>query len=367
MTDSRISRRRLVASMAATVPLEFAARARAAVGSDPMVTAAEAEGTLRLLGPPIQPYREALLRFGKTYPNIRVDFFGASAPDIEARLHNERRVGQFLWDVIVSGFSGSVFSTQLAAAWYAPLRPLITRPDVIDDSKWLGGFDAGFLDTQKQFLYAFQAGKQNNLDIDRAQVPHDNFNSLENLFDPHWKGRIAILDPRERGSGHLITLLLYVFGPDRARSFLVNQRPVLASSNRQLSDWMATGAYPITSGLSPSEVAQLQATGLATKVEALQTPPEYTAWTPGWGTVGLINQAPHPSSARLFVNWLLSQDEQVNWAKLGLVNSRRTDVPVGLQTSALDETSFRHGLTFNNQANANVALQALAIAKDALG
>ncbi|NTI78452.1 ABC transporter substrate-binding protein [Rhizobium rhizogenes] len=365
MTKMLISRRTFTAGLAA-LPLATTF-ARAEEPWDKVVAAAEAEGTLTVLGPPIQPYRLSILEFQKAYPKIKLEYTGGSSPEFEARLRNERRVQQYLWDVMVAGFSGTAFSEQIPAGWFDPLRPLITRPDVLDDSKWLGGFDSGFLDAKKQYLYTFQAGKQNNLNIDRAIVSEAEFSKLEDLLDPKWKGKIAILDPRTRGSGHLVTLLLTVLGADKAKAFLVEQQPILATSNRQLSDWVAAGAYPITSGLSPSEVAQLKDTGLAKEVKALATPPKQTAWTPGWGAIGLLHNAPHPNAAKVFVNWLLSQEAQADWAKRGFVNSRRKDVQPGLPISALDETSFREGLTFNNEANAETALKAFALAKEVLG
>ena len=352
-------------SAAVLVGATFSAAAQAEDWNQ-VVAAAEKEGSLTLLGPAIQPYRQAIEQFQKAYPKIRLEYTGVSSPEFEARIRNERRVNRYLWDLTIQGFSGSAFTQQLPEGWYDPIRPLITQPAVLADQNWLGGFAAGFLDKQQAYVYAFQAGKQNNVNIDRSKVPVGELGSLEELLDPKWKGKIAILDPRTRGSGHLITLLQTTLGTDKARQFLTQQQPVLASSNRQLQDWVAQGAYPITSGLSPSEVASLKDQGLAESVEALQTPPERTAWTPGWGAIALMHQAPHPNAAKVFVNWFLSQPAQADWAARGFVNSRRTDVKPGLAASALTAEGFQKGLTFNSEANADKALQATRLAQETL-
>ncbi|WP_311969402.1 extracellular solute-binding protein [Pseudomonas baltica] len=331
-----------------------------------VVAAAEKEGSLTLLGPAIQPYRQAIEQFQAAYPKIRLEYTGITSPEFEARIRNERRVNRYLWDLTIQGFSGSAFTQQLPEGWYDPIRALITQPAVLADNNWLGGFAAGFLDKQQAYVYAFQAGKQNNVNIDRSKVSEADLNKLEGLLDPKWKGKIAILDPRTRGSGHLITLLQTTLGSDKARQFLTQQQPVLASSNRQLQDWVAQGAYPITSGLSPSEIATLKDQGLAESVQALQTPPERTAWTPGWGAIALLHQAPHPNAAKVFVNWFLAQPAQADWAARGFVNSRRTDVKPGLAASVLTAEGFEKGLTFNSEANADKALQATKLAQDAL-
>ena len=333
---------------------------------DQVVAAAEKEGKLTLLGPVIQPYRQAIEQFKVAYPKIQLEYTGVTSPEFEARIRNERRVNRYLWDVTVLGFSGSAFTQQLPEGWYDPIRPLIVKPEVLADENWLGGFAAGFLDKQQSYIYAFQAGKQNNVNIDRKVVPETELKSLEDLLDPKWKGKIAILDPRTRGSGHLITLLQTTLGTEKAQRFLTEQQPVIAASNRQLADWVAQGVYPITSGLSPSEIATLQDQGLASTVEALKTPPQQTAWTPGWGAIALLHQPPHPNAAKVFINWFLSQQAQADWAKRGFVNSRRTDVEPGLAASALTEDAFEKGLTFNSEANADKAQQATELAQKAL-
>lgn len=331
-----------------------------------VVAAAEKEGTLTVFGPAIQPYRQSIEQFQAAYPNIKLKYTGTTSPEFEARIRNERRVKRYLWDVTVLGFSGSAYTQQIPDGWFDPIRPFIVKPEVLADKNWLGGFNSGFLDKKQQYIYAFQAGKQNNVAIDRSVIPSSELNSLQDLLNPKWKGKIAILDPRTRGSGHLITLLQTVLGTDKARQFLTEQQPVIASSNRQLADWVAQGAYPITSGLSPSEIATLKSQGLAKTVEALKTAPDQTAWTPGWGALAVLHQPPHPNATKVFINWFLSQPAQADWAKRGFVNSRRTDVEPGLPASQLTEEGLTKGLTFNSEANADKAQRATKLAQEVL-
>lgn len=363
------SNRRLLIQLAAAIGVagvSSIAMAQTPAGWASVVAAAEAEGKVVVAGPVIQPYRETIEQFRQAYPKIQLDFVAVTTPAFDARISSERRANRSLTDVVVLGFSGAAFTQQIPGGWYDPVRPYVVQPDVLADKRWQGGFDAGFLDDKKQYLYAFQAGKQNNLNIDRSAVPEAEFSKLEDLLDPKWRGKIAILDPRIRGSGHLVTLLQTVLGPDAAKRFLAEQKPVIAATNRQLSDWVAQGAYPITSGLSPSEISTLKDQGLAKGVQALATPPEQTAWTPGWGVLGVLHAPPHPNAAKVFVNWFLSQPTQADWAQRGFVNSRRTDVKPGLPISALTEEAFRKGLSFNTESRADAALQATELAKETL-
>ena len=49
------------------------------------------------------------------------------------------------------------------------------------------------------------------------------------------------------------------------------------------------------------------------------------------GTVSLVNRAPHPNAAKVFINWFLSRNGQIAVQKLGHPsdppNSRRVDIP----------------------------------------
>lgn len=45
------------------------------------------------------------------------------------------------------------------------------------------------------------------------------------------------------------------------------------------------------------------------------------------GTAMLINKAPHPNAAGVFINWVLTKDGQTAWSKSRNQLSRRLDVP----------------------------------------
>jgi ABC-type Fe3+ transport system substrate-binding protein len=47
---------------------------------------------------------------------------------------------------------------------------------------------------------------------------------------------------------------------------------------------------------------------------------------PGYGAVALVDQAPHPNAAKLYINWLLSRDGQLAWQQSVQSPSLRTDL-----------------------------------------
>jgi len=46
-----------------------------------------------------------------------------------------------------------------------------------------------------------------------------------------------------------------------------------------------------------------------------------------FGSLGLMNRAPHPNAAVVFINWLLTKEGQLVWSKAVNAVSRRVDVP----------------------------------------
>src|SRR5262249_20625094 len=151
--------------------------------------------------PTIQSQREALFAFQDTHPEIALEYTGLGAADYQARVRGEREAGQYLWDVYVSGITSTVFTQHIPAGWYDPLRPALVRPETTDDSKWLGGFDAGFLDRGRQYAFAFSTRIQDNVRINRDLVPEADLNSADDLLKPQFRDKITILDPRGPSAG----------------------------------------------------------------------------------------------------------------------------------------------------------------------
>jgi len=58
-------------------------------------------------------------------------------------------------------------------------------------------------------------------------------------------------------------------------------------------------------------------------------PDPVNSMIPGFGSTALINRAPHPNAAKVYLNWLLSADGQKSWTQATKRNSRRLDVSPG--------------------------------------
>src|SRR5712692_6009205 len=190
--------------------------ARATIGADQtewnrVLAAAKQEGTVIVAGPPGDSFREALTAFSKAYPEIRLDYTGFAGRDFAPRLIGEREAGQYLWDIHAAGPDTALLVLKPQGA-YDPLGPALLLPEVTDDAKWLNGFTAGFLDNERQFVYAFAGYVVPVGSVNREFVPESELSSMEQLLDPRWRGKISWEDPRATGlgsadAGHLLMVL----------------------------------------------------------------------------------------------------------------------------------------------------------------
>ena len=207
------------------------------------------------------------------------------------------------------------------------LDQLLILPEVRDESVWLGGFGKAFLDSEKQYIFAFQAEVTPQVQVNREFIPESELNSVKGLLNPKWKGKIVIDDPRVDGAGSgRIALWTGQLGEDFVRA-LLKQDVGLTRDGRQLADWLARGKYPIAIGANDTEIGELQKLGVGLKIEPLAGKlAEAWRMSTGWGAVRLVNKAPHTNAATVFINWLLSKEGQSAWATLAGRPSRRTDV-----------------------------------------
>jgi len=312
---------------------------------DQLVTAAKAEGKIILAGPPAQQYREGLTAFQKVFPEIKIEYSGASGRDFGPRILKERQAGQFLWDVYTGGPETANFQLKPAGA-FDPLVPTLILPEVLDDSVWAGGFSDGWMDKEKRFIYAFSGRSSPQVHVNRDVVSEQDLKSVEDLVEPKWRGKISWNEPRATGSGSATAgFWLYLLGEDFLRK-LLSQDIIAIRDLRQQVDWIVRGKYPLAVSLDDRFLAEFSEKGVGRNVKPLapETPAGgITRISPGFGNAMLINRAPHPNAARLFINWLLSREGQTAYVKATDINSRRLDVREGPP-----ETAPRRGVKYIN-------------------
>ena len=327
------------------------------------LAAAKKDGRVVVAGPPLAGHREAIVKFQEAFPQIRLEYSGMAPVQFEPRVQRERELGQYLWDILITGLTATTFTVQIPAGWYDPLKPALILPEVLDDKKWLGGFDGGFMDRGKRHTYGFALNVSRNIHVNWDFVPEAALQKVEDLLNPRWKGKVVWNDPRVRGAGNFtLTHIRKVLGDNVVKRLLVDQEPVITQDLRQLAEWTVRGRYPIGIGASSTDVVRFQQEGVGLNVRTLKPPSD--AVTPSWGGVMLMNRAPHSNAAKVFLNWLLGREAQEAWAKLGAANSRRLDVPPGDPERAVDPKRLdKDYLNLSSEENAGLTADAIKFAQ----
>jgi iron(III) transport system substrate-binding protein len=279
-----------------------------------------------IAGPPGQIFRRAALEFQSNFPEIAVEYIGMAGAEVVPRILAERRAEQYLWDVWVGG--GPSAYRLKAEGSFLPLRPALLLPEIMDTSKWLGSFDEGFVDAERQFVYGFTGFLGQHVVVNREVIPESELSSVEQLLEPKWKGKMSWQEPRGAGAGSgLASYFLIVKGEDWLRQLLQQDIAVIRDGRQQI-EWVIQNRYPI--GVAPDQalVVDFRRQGFTSQLVWLAPDsPLGARLTTSFGNVALFDRAPHPNAAQTFINWLLSQEGQAAWVRLTEQNSRRLDVP----------------------------------------
>ena len=330
--DAWISRRDLLrgataASAAGLLGRGAAAAAPASPEWEAMAAAAKKEGKISINTFTGQGYARIFKLFSQAYPDIKLEHSNLEPVEFSPRVIQERKASVFTWDVATMPMSTALQVLKPAGVW-DPIRPVIAAPEARNNANWRGGFDAGFLDRDKNLAYAFTLVRAPGVFVNVDQVKDGELKSVKDLLAPKWKGRIAISDPRTIGSTFWpLTAARLRLGDGIMKQILVDQEPVLSRDRNQLTEFMVRGRYPIAIGLNGLALQDFQAHGVGKNVKTWLLP-ELDYQSSGSG-VWLLNRAPHPNAAKLFVNWLLTKDAQIAWAKELQTNSRFVGVEPG--------------------------------------
>ena len=298
------------------------------------VKAAKSEGRLNVYPARNQAAIVSAGVFQKRYPEIKiVQSIVVGARAIQ-RILSERRARKYVADVHVGGGSASNFLYRAKA--YDPLPPALILPEVIDESKWWLGRHH-YADPEGRYTLTY-IGAPQTIDIyyNSRLVNPKEFRSLLDLLNPRWKGRIVTYDMRGGGSGGGTMRLLYhhpKLGPKFIRRLFGDMDMTLTRSRRQATDWLATGKFSLCFVCSYTEVKRAKSQGLPVDSFSFGVLEGVAGLIAQGGSVSLLNRAPHPNAARVFINWLLSREGQVTAQRAlaaygsDALDSLRIDIP----------------------------------------
>ena len=297
------------------------------------VVAAEKEGLVSTYifdGGPLT--EETVQAFERAYPKIKVNQLRGRGNDLGPRIVAERRAGKYLVDIFAGG-KGTAFATLYVGKVLDPIKPLLLLPEVLDETKWWRG-EHKYVDPENKYVYAY-IGNAGRVDINynaNAVNPRE-FSSYWDLIQPRWKGKIVAADPRMRGMDNPVLFFYYhaKLGPEFIRKLYGESDVTIARDYRQPVDWLGVGKFSLCIPCVSDEMDRAMQQGLPVgQIPGLK---EGGTLSSSGGTLSLLQNAPHPNAAKVFVNWLLSREGQmqVQKGRKGRTrtgsNSLRVDIP----------------------------------------
>jgi iron(III) transport system substrate-binding protein len=273
--------------------------------------------------------------FQKAYPKIKVISVTGSGTDLTARIASERRAGKHLADVY-SGGGNSLFQILYQGKMLDPIKPALSVPEVLDTSKWWEGKHK-YVDREGQYIFVYEgnvsggATPSHNTNLLKA----DEFKSYWDFLNPRLKGKIVAVDLRKvRGTGSPWQYLYYhpKLGPPYIRRLYGEMDVTMSADLRQTVDWLATGKFALCLPCQGSTIAKAKNQGLPVDEFPPHHLKEGVNISSAFGQLALMNRAPHPNAAKVFINWLLSREGQVAFQRVISIpgdprNSRRVDIP----------------------------------------
>ncbi len=267
--------------------------------------------------------------FQKRFPEIKVVGVTGQSFQVTQRILAERRAHKHLADVFIQGVPFP-YPQLYRAKHLAPIRPLLLLPEVLDESAWYRGHR--YADPEGKYVFIFlsvtqRGGAHYNVNL----VNPSEFKSLWDFVKPKWKGKIEARDIRVAGPGSGAMRFFYhnpKLGPKFIRRLFGETNVTLFRDFRQGPDWLAKGKFAICFFCSRIRKA---------KEQGLPVDSFRVDWKEGVGLVShsgsmaLMKNAPHPNAAKVFVNWILSREGQMELQRVLRdvqdAESRRIDIP----------------------------------------
>ncbi len=249
--------------------------------------------------------REIAAKF-KTRFGVTVEHLAGSSSHLAARLTTERQAGINSVDVFLGGVQ-TVANVLYSEKMLEPLRPALIHPDVVDGKKWKGG-KLWFADPEERYVLRVFSTITSLLHVNTDHVKAGELSKAADLLAPKWRGKIATEDITVAGSGSNTAARIYLqAGEEFAKRLYIGQNSRSTRERRQLTDWLARGTYPIVLGAQSSDVERMIKEGFPLKeVFGFSDMPPALTGSPWMLT--LMQRAPHPNAAKIFLNWIVSKE-----------------------------------------------------------
>ncbi len=326
MTQKICSFATIVLIVAVMVVVGYVPMAAAEDSWEKVLAAAKKEGTVSVIGPATSKLRDTLtLAFEKKY-GIKVEYLGERGSGTGPKLAAERGAGKFLWDIVIGGTT-TALKVLNPAGMLDSVEPALILPEVKDPKQWRGG-GIEYVDVDKRVLI-MTVSQRSTLFVNPKVVKPDSITSHKDLLHPKFKRKIVLDDPTMAGPGQATFTFFYLhpeLGPNFIRE-LAKQEPTLMRDWNQEVEGIAKEKFLVSVGLFDIFAEERMKAGVPI---ALLDPHKIKEGSDAGcvdGALMMVNRAPHPNAAKVYINWLLSKEAQTDYARSNGNISERLDAP----------------------------------------
>jgi pheromone shutdown protein TraB len=139
------------------------------------ITAAKKEGHINVY---IYRYESVLQDFKREFPWINVVSVAGRGNELTTRIMAERRAGKYIADVY-SGGTGGNYNVLYKGKALDPIKPMLSLPEVVDESKWYGK-EHRYADSEGKYVFAYLASPSD------AQLAYNSTLVNAKEFKSYW-------------------------------------------------------------------------------------------------------------------------------------------------------------------------------------
>jgi len=234
--------------------------------------------------------------FEAKYPFVKTDIFRSSHDRIFSRLNVERKAGTFAADVLSVGEFETYHMQKrgLLTPYKAPSAAVYPKGFKDPDGYWTDFYD-------NLIVSAY-----NTTRVKREELPK----SYEDLLHPRWRRRMVL----DRNEDRWFANMLHHMGEKKGMEFmqaLAKQEVAIRSGRSLITQLMAAGEFDLQIVAYWYRPYLMKKQGAP--VDWFSLDPAFVALHP----ISIIERAPHLNAAKLFVEYVLSEDGQRLLAQRG--------------------------------------------------
>jgi len=273
-------------------PILLDAAMRIVSAADPkVIEAAKKEGELFWWSTIAQDQSQKLVdEFMKLYPFIKANYWRSGSVGLHNKILLEARAGRSSWDVVSQTTPEFIFDLRkkkLIAPYNSSERRQFSADLKDKEGYWTG-------------TYALPMGLGFNTEqVKREEAPKN----YQELLHPKWKGRKISVDDE---SYELFVGLMQAWGRNPAIDYfkkLAAQEPAIGRGNTQRTQLLSAGEFPLAVAYTHTiEWSKSQ----GTPVDWVNLEPVVIKFD----GIMLGSKAAHPNAAKLFIDFILSQNGQ---------------------------------------------------------